>query len=64
MFSRPHFVADGGDDKVGRWLDEKIDFARVYAEIWKDAASAHLVGVLRQRRHAHRQHQLLRLCPV
>ena len=31
--------------KVGRWLDEKIDFARVYAEIWKDAASAHLVDI-------------------
>ena len=43
--SRPHFVADGGDDKVGRWLDEKIDLARVYAEIWKDAASAHLVDI-------------------
>jgi hypothetical protein len=19
----PHFVADGGDDRVGRWLDER-----------------------------------------
>ena len=34
----PHFVADGGDDRVGRWIDEKIDLARVYAEIWKDTA--------------------------
>ena len=41
----PHFVADAGDDRVGRWLDEKIDLARVYAEIWKDAAPAHLVDV-------------------
>src|SRR6202049_417909 len=41
----PHFVADGGDDRVGRWLDEKIDLARVYAEIRKDAAPAHLVYV-------------------
>ena len=32
----PHFVADGGDERVGRWLNEKIDLARVYAEIWKD----------------------------
>jgi hypothetical protein len=23
----PHFVADAGDDRVGRWLDEKIDLA-------------------------------------
>jgi hypothetical protein len=29
--------------RAGRWLDEKIDLARVYAEIWKDAAPAHLV---------------------
>jgi hypothetical protein len=26
-----HFVADGGDDRVGRWLDEKIDLARICA---------------------------------
>jgi hypothetical protein len=41
----PHFVADADDDRVGRWLDERIDLARVYAEIWKDAAPAHLVDV-------------------
>src|SRR6516165_10996884 len=34
----PHFVADAGEDRVGRWLDERIDLARVYAEIWKDAS--------------------------
>jgi hypothetical protein len=41
----PHFVADGGDDRVGRWLDEKIDLARIYTEIWKDTAPAHLVDI-------------------
>jgi len=41
----PHFVADAGDDRVGRWLDERIDLARVYAQIWQDAAPAHLVDV-------------------
>ena len=40
----PHFVADAGDDRVGRWLDEKIDLGRVYGEIWKDTAPAHLVS--------------------
>src|SRR5262249_25915898 len=40
----PHFVADGGDARVGRWLDEKIDLESIYTEIWKDAA-AHLVDV-------------------
>jgi Protein of unknown function (DUF3047) len=41
----PHFVADAGDDRAGRWLDERIDLARVYSEIWKDAAPAHLVDI-------------------
>jgi len=41
----PHFVADAGEERTGRWLDEKIDLARVYGEIWKDAAPAHLVDV-------------------
>jgi Protein of unknown function (DUF3047) len=41
----PHFVADAGDDHVGRWLDEKIDLARVYATIWKDAAPTHLIDI-------------------
>ena len=44
--SFPHFVADAGDDRAGRWLDQKIDLARILAEIWKDAAPAHLVELL------------------
>ena len=43
--SFPHFVAAACDDRVGRWLDERTDLARVYAEIWKDAARAHLVEI-------------------
>jgi hypothetical protein len=43
--SFPHFVADAGDDRVGHWLDERINLTRVYAEIWKDAAPAHLVDI-------------------
>ena len=41
----PHFVAAAGEERTGRWLDEKIDLALVDAEIWKDAAPAHLVDV-------------------
>ena len=41
----PHFVADAGNDQVGRWLDERIGLDRVYATIWKDAAPAHLVDI-------------------
>jgi hypothetical protein len=50
--SFPHFVADAGEDRVGKWLDEKIDLASVYAEVWKEAAPAHLIDIavfLRQR---------------
>jgi hypothetical protein len=32
-------------ERVGRWLDERIDLSRVYAEIWKDTAPAHLVDI-------------------
>jgi hypothetical protein len=41
----PHFVADGGDDRLGHWLDERIDLGRIYGEIWKDAAPAHVVSM-------------------
>lgn len=41
----PHFVADGGEARIGRWFDERIDLARVYATIWQDAAPAHLVDL-------------------
>ena len=36
---------DAGDDRVGRWLGERIDLAAVHAEIWKDAGPAHLVDI-------------------
>jgi hypothetical protein len=38
-------VADAGDDRIGRWADERIDLARVYATIWRDAAPARLVDI-------------------
>jgi hypothetical protein len=41
----PHFVADAGDHRIGRWPSETIDLVRVYGEIWKDTAPAHLVDV-------------------
>lgn len=31
--------------RVGHWLDETVDLARVYAEISTDAAPVHLVDV-------------------
>jgi len=41
----PHLVADAGDERVGHWLDDRIDLARVNCEIWKDVAPAHLIDV-------------------
>jgi hypothetical protein len=41
----PHFVADAGDERTGRWLDEQIDLARVYGEIWKDAVPPHSIDI-------------------
>jgi hypothetical protein len=38
-------VADAGQDRVGHWIDERIDLAHIYAEIWKDVAPVHLVDV-------------------
>jgi hypothetical protein len=37
--------AADAEDRVGCWIDEKIDLAHIYAEIWKDTAPAHLVDV-------------------
>jgi Protein of unknown function (DUF3047) len=36
----PHFVADAGDERVGRWLDERIDLARVYRDLEGDGAGS------------------------
>jgi len=52
---------------IGRWLDERIDLAAIYAEIWKDAGPAHLTDIAvfcdaDDTRTA--QHQLLRICPA
>jgi len=32
----PHYVADGGDDKIGQWLREEVDL--------QDSLSSHLAG--------------------
>ena len=41
----PHLVADAGDDRGGRRLDERIDLAAIYAEIWKNATPARLTDI-------------------
>jgi len=41
----PHYVADGGDDKIGQWLREEVDLQAVYRRIWPDGAAAHLIDI-------------------
>jgi hypothetical protein len=41
----PHFVADGGDDRIGRWLNERSTSRPSMPRFVKDAAPAHLVDV-------------------
>jgi len=41
----PHYVADGGDDRVGSWRREAVDLRPVYRRIWPDAAPAHLIDI-------------------
>ena len=43
QIARPN-VADAGEDRVGHWIDERIDL-HIYAEIWKAATPAHLIDV-------------------
>ncbi len=40
--SFPHYVADGGDENIGRWLRETVDLAAIYRTVWPDAEPAHL----------------------
>ena len=41
----PHYVADGGDDKIGQWLREEVDIQAVYRRIWPDGAATHLIDI-------------------
>lgn len=39
----PHYIADGGDENIGKWRREEINLERIYEVIWKDAAPARVV---------------------
>ena len=41
----PHYVADGGDDRLGGWRDETVDLRPVLRHIWPDGASARLLDI-------------------
>ncbi len=63
----PHFVANAGEERTGRWFRRED---RPRSRLWRDlegfgaVAFGRYRSLLRQRRHAHRQHQLFRLCPA
>lgn len=46
----PHYVANGGQENVGRWHDERIDLAAIYRRLWPQDgngsdAAPHLVDI-------------------
>jgi len=43
LFSFPHYVANGGEENVGRWHRERVDLSALYRELWGDPAGARLV---------------------
>ena len=36
----PHYVARGGDENAGRWLDEKVDLRALFRKQWGDPRGA------------------------
>ena len=41
----PHYVADGGDENIGRWRDERVDLLAVYRHLWPGSPPPHLVDL-------------------
>jgi len=41
----PHYVADGGDEKIRQWRSEQVDLREIYGHIWRDGAPAHLIDI-------------------
>lgn len=43
--SFPHYTANGGDENIGRWFDEKLDLRALYEKLWGSPAGARLIEV-------------------
>ncbi len=43
--SFPHYVANGGENNVGRWHFEKEDMVKLYQKLWGDASGARLTEI-------------------
>lgn len=42
LVSFPHYVANGGAENAGRWIEERVDLRELYQELWGDPAGARL----------------------
>jgi hypothetical protein len=45
FFSFPHFVANGGEENVGRWHRERVSLTELYSTLWGEASGARLTEV-------------------
>jgi hypothetical protein len=41
----PHYVANGGDENVGRWFAEEVDLRALARRFWPDVAVARLIDI-------------------
>jgi hypothetical protein len=41
----PHYVANGGNENVGRWHAEEVDLKAIYRHIWRDGAPARVIDI-------------------
>lgn len=45
LFRFPHYVVNGGDEKLRRWLHERVDMGSLYRERFGDPKGAHLLEI-------------------
>ncbi|HRW29537.1 MAG TPA: DUF3047 domain-containing protein [Emcibacteraceae bacterium] len=43
--SFPHYVANGGDENIGRWFLENVDLVALYEHLWGSSAGVRLTDI-------------------
>lgn len=43
--SFPHYVANAGQENIGRWHSENVNLSELYSELWGDAGGARLIDI-------------------
>ncbi len=43
--SFPHYVANGGSDKIGNWYNETVNLSDLYEELWGDSEGVKLTEI-------------------